>query len=375
MHYLPYSYLAFYGIIRSYENKTCEIPLLSGQNLSIWQEKTPMFSLQTNMVNPPQKTRTSKRTYSSECFESNLFGEIHAQPTSSKAARCRAGKFSPQVLPDSAAFCRKAKSSEISCRTFDFVGRRPLVPLPQQSLDTLSDRIKILFGQNSCIFRSHPPSGKRRRLQMETNFCGHPCRASSANPRNGRRQSQWHDNYCAARRMDPSTLPFSFNSKTSDPTRTEKTCPQRRPGSRRDLPVDSSSSRNQRRNTSEKFVRTLNSIVSFFLWDQTYSSISPGVHSNNRLLPCLSHTSGVKYANYNKHSRIYVLYYSRFGASKSMLCQSQVFIVMDYSLNPPKKEVNVQWQASSTELIDPSPICDLEERSWKQCQIFAFCIY
>lgn len=358
MHYLPYSYLAFYGIIRSYENKTCEIPLLSGQNLSIWQEKTPMFSLQTNMVNPSQKTRTSKRAYSSECFESNLFGEIHAQPTSSKAARGRAGEFSPQVPSGSATFYRKAKPSKISCRTSDFVGRRPLVPLPQQSLDTLSNRVKILFRKNSCIFRSHPPSGKRRRFQVETNFCGHPCRAASANPWNGRRQSQRHDNYRAARKMDSSTLSFSFNSQTPNPTRAEKTCSQRRSSSRRDLPIDSSSSRNQGRNTSEKFIRTLNSAISFFLWNQTYPSIGSRVHSNNRLLPCLSHTSGVKYANHNKYSRSHVLYYSRFSTPKSMLCQSQLFIVMVYSLNPSKKGINLQWQTSSTELIDASPICD-----------------
>ncbi len=162
MDHFPSRYSICCGIIRSYENKTCEIPLLSGSNLSFRSSKEAMFFLQKNLVNSAPKTWTSKRSYPFKYFKPGFFRKVYLESTGSTATWSRFVGIPPQISADATAFYRWAQSSKNTFWATDFVSRWSLVPLLQKTVDFISRCIKILLWKNSHLFGSAPSSRQRR---------------------------------------------------------------------------------------------------------------------------------------------------------------------------------------------------------------------
>lgn len=287
------------GIIRIHEDKTCEIPLLSGHNLSVWPPKTSMFLLQKNLVYPSKEARTSKDSHSIRCFKSGFSGEIYSSAFSQTAFWHRPCKFSPPLSSNAELFHNASKSSEIASRTTDSISRWTLFSFSEKTLGALFGRTQVLLWENSYIFRSHTASRQRKRLKMATGLRKHSTKSQSPNTSSGRRQSQWHEKDRQTLRLGPSTLPFSFNPKISSSTPPAKTCPKRWPATGRNLSIDAPDSRSPQRAFAYGINRSAYSIGSESLYDVSNSSSYTRVPSVCRLLQGLSALPGTQSAFYN----------------------------------------------------------------------------
>ena len=139
------------GIIRMHDYKTCEISLLLCSSLSVWSQKTSMFSLQKNLVHPSKEARTAKDSDTIQCFGSDFPGKIHSRSFSQTPARCGSCELPLSIPPNIASFCRTSKLSETTFGTVDLVGRWTLVPLSKETLDLVFNGSQAMQSKSSLL--------------------------------------------------------------------------------------------------------------------------------------------------------------------------------------------------------------------------------
>lgn len=319
-----------------------------------------MHLLQKNLVHSSEEARTSDDSDLSESLGSNFFEGLYPSASCPSPTGSRLVKFPPSVSTSAATFCRSSLSSKDTFRSTDLVSRRAWIPLPKKALGFVLNSTQVLHREKSYLPRPHPSFRQRRSIPMGTSFHGDSTWPKSSDSCPDRRQSEWYEAYCQTRTMGPSALPFSFNFEISNPISPPKTRSQGRNCTRRNLPVDSPGSRNSRRISSQRFTRPIDAINSNLLRHSTHPSCSARVSSVGKILSSLSRPSRIKSANDNQYCRIHVLYYSRLTQTQSLCFQSSITPKVDNRFNSIASETKLQWQTSSTDLINPTPICDLK---------------
>jgi len=348
------------GIIRMHGHKTCEIPLLSCSDSSVWSSSATMFCLQENMVDPSKETRASDRSNLSQRLKPDLLGRIYSSSSGQTASWRRFVKLSPQISSGVKSVCRSSKSSKAPFRSTGLISRRALVSLPKHALGLVSDCTQALLRQDSRLSGSYAPSRTGRSHKMETSFRSYSSGAAISNSSPHRRQPSRHETYRQAKRVDSSTVSLPFNAQTPDPTRPQKNSPQRRICPGRNLPDGSPSSRHSQRIYPRDLACTIELLDSNLLRHSTHSSCRTRIYPSRKILSSLSDSSGIKPSGHNQHRRIHGLYHPRFTATQPLSIQPSITCAVDHSVDSITSEVNLQWQTSSTDLINSTPKCDLK---------------
>ena len=348
------------GIIRMHGHKTCEIPLLSVSDLPVWSSKTPMLGLQKNLVDPSKETWTSEASYAIGRIEPSLPRKIRRQSSGQAPLRHSIGYFPLPISASPQPLRRAPKSPQIALRSAYTLSRRNLVPLSKETLDFASHGTQVLQGQSSRFPRSRTSIRQRRQDRLATGVRNHSAGSQSSNSRPRRRQFKWHEENRQTRRMGASTLPFSLDSKVPNPVPPSHTQAQRRSCTRRNLSADSSSPRNRERIYLGRFFGTTDTIHPNFLWYSPHSGCGAGLPYFGKVLPHLFDTSGAKPAAYNQYGRIDGVNYPGFIATQSFGFQPSITPAMGNSIDSIKKEIKLQQQESSTDLINPTQNCDLK---------------
>ena len=341
-----------------HEHKTCEIPMLSSSNSSIWSSKKTMQFLQKNVVDSPKETRTPNHSDLSQNFEPSFFGRLSASPPGRAVSWCKSVEFSPSISSSSQSISRSPEFPRDFSRSSDLVGRWALVSLSKQALGFVSDRSQSLQRQNRDLPRPVAFPRQRRVLPMERSFLRHTSGTAYSNSCSRSRQSSRHEAHCQARRMGPSALSFSSAHQAPNSTRSQKDNPQGRARPRRYLSNDSSSSPYLRRIHTRNIACTIDSLDRDLLRHATYSGRRSRIYSIREVLPCLSHSSRIKSTGDDQHRRIHVLYHSRSIPTQSLRFQSSIAPAMGDSIDPITTKTSLQWKESSTDLINSSPNCD-----------------
>lgn len=357
--HFPSRNLNDYGIIRMHEYKTCEISLLSGPNSSVRSSKKTMHSLQKDLVHSSKETRASDYSDLSQSLGSNFFARLHASTASPSSTACGLVKFSPPVSPSAQPFCRSTLSSKNTVRVFNFISRRTLLFIPQKALGFVLNSTQILPRKNSHLSRPCPSSRQGRGSSLETSFLNNTSEGPTPHKSPCSGQSQWYEAYRETRKLAPPTLPFSSHSEIPNSISPWQTRPQRWKSERRNLSVDSSNPRNLRRIDFQLFTRSIKPNSSNVLWHSTHSSYGARFSSICPIFPNVSSTSKIKLTYNNQYHRINVLHYSRFTSTQPLCFQSSVTSQMDNGINSTAAKFDLQWQASSTDLINSTPICDI----------------
>lgn len=314
-----------------------------------------MRLLQKDLVHPPKETWTSNDSSLSQSLEPNLLERLYAPALGSPAARCGFIKFSPSISTSAPSFCRSPKSSKNTFWPTDLVSRRTLVSLSTKTVGPVSDCAQVLLWQDGCLSRSPTLSRQGGSPQMETGLCLYSSKSTISNPSPCRRQSPRHEADCQARRMDSSALSLSFDFETSDPTRPRKARSQRRKRTRSYLSIDAPSSRGSRRTGSRCLACTIDSVTPNLMRYKTYSSHVKRISTIHKILPSVSNASRIKLTNHNQFRRIHVLHHSRLTQTQSLGFQPSITSQVDNRFNPIPSEINLQWQTSSTDLINSTP--------------------
>ena len=341
MKYLPSISLINYEIIRIYENKTCEISLLFCPSSPIWAPQTSMFCLQKDMVDPKEKTGSPQCQIYSQRVKTSLSREIHPSSASQTAAWYATFKLSTSISSNITSICCPSLCSPNTFWKTNFVSRRPLVHLSKQTLGSLFNCFKIPIRQKGCISGSNFTFRPRRSYAVAKSFCCNPRRTPVTNTRLSRRQPSRNETYRKTRKLDTSTLPFSFTFKASRIKKTHQTFTQRRKYPRRNLPVDSPSNRNSGRITSQHFARTFNPDKQVFLWNSMNPSNGQRIHSICQILPSVSDVSRFKFTKHNQYCGINVLYSSRPFSKKSLCVKPKSVITMGHNTYPFTKGANL----------------------------------
>ena len=350
------------GIIRMHEYKTCEIPLLSGSNSSVRSSKKTMHSLQKNLVNSSKETRASDDSGLSQSLESDFFERLHTSTSGSSSSACGLVKLSSPVSTSTQPLCRSPLSSKDPFWITDFTRRRSLLSVPQKALGLILNSPQILPRKNSRLSRSCPFPRQGRSRSLETSFLNHSSKGqiSHKSPCSG--QPERYETNRQTRKLVPSTLPFSSHPEISNSISPWQACSQRWKSQRRNLSVDSSNPRNLRRICFQSFTRSVNPNRSNVLWHSTHTGDGAGIPLLNPIFPNVSNASGIEFTYNNQYCRIHVLHYSRFTSTQPLCFQSSSTSQMDNLINSIAAETNLQWQTSSTDLINPTPNCDLREK-------------
>ena len=356
----PSRNMIYYGIIRMHENKTCEISLLLCSNLSVWSQKTSMLGLQTNLVYPSKETRTSKAPHAVERLKPGLPRKIRCQSFGQASLRHSITDLSLPISTSLEPFYCTSKFSKITLRSAYPVSRRALVPLSKEALDSASDGDQVVSRKNSVFSRSCTSLRQRRQNGLATGLCDRPAGAQSPYSRSRRRQFEWHEEDRQTRRMGSPALSLSLDSEIPNSVPPPNAQTQRRSCARRNLSADSSSSRNYQRISFKRFTGTTNTSYPNFLWHSPHSGCSPRLPSISKVLPHVSNASGVEPAKHNQHGRVHGLHYSGFTATQSFSFKPSIAIEMGNDIRSITKGIKLQRQESSTDLINPTPICDIQ---------------
>jgi hypothetical protein len=218
-----------------------------------------------------------------------------------------------------------------------------------------------LYGQESCLPRSNSHSKTRERRPVATSVGrGYPTKSQASNSGVCRRQFEWHEETRQVRRVGSSTMPFSFDPKIPNPISQTTTFFEGWSLAGRYLPVNTSSSRDAQRALARHFHRSTDPISQESLHCISYSSYGARIPIVHKLLPNISNTSGTQSTIHNQHHRINEFHYPGLIAAKPFCFKPPSTSTMGDSTDSITKEIKLQWQTSSTELINPTPHCDLK---------------
>jgi len=334
MTYLPSISLKSYEIIRIYENKKCEIPLLFCPSSPIRAPQTSMLCMQKDMVNPKEKTRTTQCQMYSKCVKASLSRKVFPSSACQASAWNETFKFSPSISSNIKSICCSSLCPTNSFWKTNFVSRWPLVHLSKQTLGSLFNRFKISIRQKGYFSRSNFTCRSRRSSALAQSFCCNPCGTTVTNRCLSRRQPSRNEAYCKTRKLDTSTVPFSFTSETSRNKKTYQIFTQRRKYSRRNLSIDSPGNRNSGRITFKRCTRTLNPDKQVFLWNPANPSNGQRMHSICQILPRISNLSWFEFTKHNQYYGVNVLYYSRSPAKKPLCLKPKGIITMGNGTYP-----------------------------------------
>src|SRR3989338_197678 len=347
------------GIIRMHDYKTCEISLLLCSNSSVWSSKTSMLGLQTNLVSPPKETRTPENSHPSRRFKAGLLGKVHAWTFSQTPIRRGSSELPPPIPSNTTQFCSTSESSEAFFRPVDSFGRWTLLLFSKKGLGFVSYSAQVLYRKNSHFLRPHTSSGKRKFRKIGTGPGGGYSSGNQApNSRSCRRQFEWYEETCQVQRMDSPALSFSFDSKIPNPASPTKTRFERRSHAGRDISINSSSSRGSQWVATKQFNRSINSTRQKSLYHVSNPGNGERIPSVYKLLSSVQNLSGTRSAIYNQYHRIDEFHHPRFIATKPFGFQPSIALTMGHSIDSITKEIKLQRQTSSTDLINPTPFCD-----------------
>lgn len=349
------------GIIRMHEQKTCEIVLLSCFNLSVWSAKTSMLDMQTHLVNSPKETWPTKDSYAVRCFKSSLLAKIYPWPFGQASAWGEPGKLPPQISSTLTIFCYVSKSSKASFRLAGLIGRWSFFLLSKKTLGFISHGSQVLYRESSCLLRPCSSTAKRKCRKMAAGLGDYSLKNQSPNTRFGRRQFERYETNRPTRRMGPSALSFSFDSKIPSSTSPTKTDLERRSCARGDLSVDTSNPRNCQWPPTQHVNYSTDSTSSKSAYSISNSSCDARVPLIHKLLQNVSNLPGTQSTLHDQHYRIDELHYPGFIAQKPLGFQSSIALAMGNSTDSITKAIKLQWQISSTDLINPTPNSDRQD--------------
>ena len=350
------------GIIRMHEPKTCEITLLQSPDSPVWSSSKTMFLLQENLVDPSEEAWASKNPYSIRRFKPGLSGKIYSGSFGQAPIRCRAGKLPPSIPSDTTPFCRTSKPSEASFRSVNPISRRALLLLSKKTLGLVSYGTQALCRKNSRFFRSHTPSTKGKRCKMVASpRGGHSSQSQSSDLRSCRRQFEWYEETCQTRRMGPPALSFSFDSKIPNPASSAKTSLKGWNHARGHISIDVSNSRGPERTFAQRFNHPTDPISPKSLHHISNPSYAEGLPQIYRLLPSVPDSPGTQSAVHNQHHRIDELHHPGFTTKKPFGLKPSITLTMGNSADSTAKEIKLQRQTSSTDLINATPNCDMPD--------------
>src|SRR5438132_11739571 len=119
----PSEPLNFCGIIRVYEHSTCEIPLLSGQNLALWRPAPAVRSLQKNLDDSPPQARSPSYPDARPNPQPDLSRTVHASAPVQPPVSGSPAEFPLSISTSASALCDPRQSPSTSPRASH--------PLPQ----------------------------------------------------------------------------------------------------------------------------------------------------------------------------------------------------------------------------------------------------
>ncbi len=206
-----------FGIIRMYEHKTCEVPLLPCRYSSIWAPASSMLQLQTDLDNSTEEARSASNSNAAQYFQPSISGKIHPSTFDSTTSWHAFAEPSVPIPPSVAQSCDSAQLAKPSSGTFDSSGRWTAIPLSQKAMGTVFDRGEILFRKNCRLFRSHASPRQGRCLPMGASFGRSARKRSGTDSGVSRRQFERHEENCQKARLGPSALPFPSDTEIAGP--------------------------------------------------------------------------------------------------------------------------------------------------------------
>lgn len=355
MSHFPSRNQTYCGIIRMHDYKTCEISLLLRSNSSVWSQKTSMFGLQKNLVNPSKETRTTKDSDTSQRFKSDFPGKIYSRSFGQTPTRCGSCELPSPIPSRIASFCRTSKSPETAFGPINLVSRRTLVPLSKETLDLVFNGSQAMQGKNSLLSRSCSSFRQRKQNWMGSGIQGYSFSSQIPYSGFGRRQFKRHEENRQTRGLGASALSFSSDSKIPSSTPPAKTRLERRRYAGRNLsahPSDLGNSQWIPTQGVDYKIRPISQKSSHNISNPSHGSGIPKVH---KLLPCLPDSSGTESAIHNQHYRVDEQHYPGSATAKPFGFKPSSALAMGNSTDSATKEIKLQRQALSTDLIDPTP--------------------
>ena len=342
-----------------HDYKTCEISLLLRSNSSVWSQKTSMFGLQKNLVNPSKETRATKDSFAIRRIKTSLLRKIYPWSLSQAPTWNQPCQLPVSIPSSLAPFCYTFKATTAASRPVGSSGRWSLLLLPKKNLGALFDRTQVFLRQKGYFFGPDTPSKQRKRRTLETSLCdGYSPENQTSNPSSRRRQFKRYEENHKTRRMASSTLPFSFNPEIPSPTPPTETCFEGWCNARRSLPIGVPNSRDPKRASVGYLNRPTRTISQKSLYHISNPGYDSGLSLLYKLLPNLFKLPRVKLAIHNQRRRVDGQYYSRSFKAKPFSLQSSSTLAMGHNTDSITKGIKLQWQESSTDLINPTPNCD-----------------
>ena len=341
-----------------YANPTCEISLLSGSRSSLRKATPAVFQLQANLADSPQEARSQVDPNIRQGPYPSSLGRMYAA-LSGQAVAFGVASFSLPVSPSTPETRSWSVPAPHPSRTSYLAGRWPLVLFSRQTLDSLSHRCEAVFGEYCSFPGSRTASRSGRHEQMEKGGGRASTQYPGPNSGHGRRQSSRNETVGHPLRLAAPAVSFPSDLEAPNPARKAKTSSSGWFGARNSVPVDPAGSRSASGTTAATHHSAPAAFGENLLRHPTNPWRRLRISEFSGLLPGLQNSSQTPFACHYQCRRIHGKHHSKSSSAQSLRFQSKSSKSMGNGSHTHATKSGLQWQRFSTELIDPTPNCDI----------------